>query len=76
MGDFETLDRQYDEAHKAWGDHVDVCPNCARSVFACKEGMRLHEVWNSAWNTARKAWLKKQRLAEAVSGNDDFRQHD
>lgn len=60
MDDFEELDQKYDAAHKAWGDHVDVCPDCRRSVFACKEGLRLSGLQNIAWNAARRAWLKRQ----------------
>lgn len=64
MKTFEELDREYDEAHEAWGNHVDTCLLCKRSVFACEEGMRLHEVWNSAWNAARREWLKGQGRGE------------
>ena len=54
---FERLNSAYTIAQARWCEHVDHCPDCDRSVFACQVGLGLSDCANTAWVEARRAWL-------------------
>lgn len=58
---FRELDAAYDAAQAAWGAHVDTCPDCARSVFACQVGLDLGHRANAAWCEAKREWERINR---------------